>query len=265
MEETQTQRITEVRNQEKLIHSISKELDSTCWTDFYFAVYSTESNQPTSYSLYGDDSEEEESNICWDKYKNGKVAQKCRYLKLFDIEHFNMNNIEKLIKLFHTFLNSSFPDSVHNLNVSCRDFKKLNKFDFFKSVIKLSSKICNSACFYQFSFGESQFKRLIAAYRHVYNLTFRKCNLSIPNPLDLSTALKDTKIERLNFYMSGSFICSNWKASPNDFKHLVHGLGTSEDLAQTLREIDFRNCGLERGQVKELLTQNGLGGKTFLV
>ncbi|CAI2370492.1 unnamed protein product [Moneuplotes crassus] len=267
MEETQTlsQRITEVRSQEKLIHSISKELDSIRWTDFYFVVYSTEPNQPTFHSLYGGDSEGEEFNICCDKYRDGKVAQKCRSLKLFDIGDFNMKNIEKSIKHFHTFLNSSFPDSVHNLNVYCMHVIKLIKFDIFKSVIKCSSKICTSACFDQFSFGKSQFKRLIAAFRHVHKLTFRRCNLSIPNPLDLSTALRNTKMEKLSFYLSGSLNCSNWEANPNDFKHLVHGLGTSEDLAQTLRVIDFRNCGLERGYVKELLTQSGLGSKTFLV
>ncbi|CAI2370798.1 unnamed protein product [Moneuplotes crassus] len=261
--QTLSQRIAEVRSQEKLIHSTSKELDSTCWTDFYFVVYFTEPNQPTLYSLYGDDSEEEEFNICCDKYRDGKVAQKCRSLKLFDIEHFNMNNIEKPIKHFHTFLNYSFPDSVYNLNVSCRHASQNKKLNIFKSIIRISPKIRNSACFEQLCLNESQFKRLIAAYRHVHNLTFRRCNLFILNPLDLSTAFEDTKIERLSLVGSGLPCSSSWGTNLYMFKNLIVGLETSNALAKTLKVLDFRFCGIEESKAKGLLAQSSLSDKIY--
>ncbi|CAI2370258.1 unnamed protein product [Moneuplotes crassus] len=129
---------------------------------------------------------------------------------------------------------------------------------YFNILIKTSPKIIKSVKIMRLSLDFRQLKRLIAAYKHVHTLYLWTCKLSIPKVPDFSRALTNCQIQDLNLADSGDFSFGNWKHSLDEFKNLIEGRASSQDLRQNLRKINIRYCEVDQQEAEDIFNDTQL-------
>ncbi|CAI2371982.1 unnamed protein product [Moneuplotes crassus] len=197
----------------------------------------------------------------WDE----KLLRSLKCLKVFDIDCLYLDEIgSKNRRLVLNFLQSSFPTRIKDLSFWSSGKMDLERPNYLNSLTRLSSKVVREASFRDFSIGLPQLKRLVAAFRHVRTLVLRNCRLSILSVPDLSKALKNCQIQKIDLLGSGSLIKSDWENNFDEFENLVQGLAGSPDLRLSLEQVDVSNCGVTQNKAEQVFEENQLGGVNII-
>ncbi|CAI2362040.1 unnamed protein product [Moneuplotes crassus] len=190
--------------------------------------------------------------------KYTKLMNKLKCLKLLNLNQFGFRIVKMKNKHALDFIDSSFPNKVNELDTCFSVGMKMNRANYFNSLIRISSKVTRRMRFEYFCLSLSQLKRLVAAYRLVERLDIYNCKLSIPKVPDFSRALENCQIQEINLWSTGSRFYSNWGCHPGEFKNLIQGFSTSPDLRRSLRQVNIMNCEIEIWEAKKIFEKNGL-------
>ncbi|CAI2371786.1 unnamed protein product [Moneuplotes crassus] len=200
-------------------------------------------------------------NIWLDQIRDVKLLKSLKSLKVFDIVWLYLCGIDSKNRRFVlNFLQSSFPNKIKSLDFWSSGQMDLKRCNYLNSLTTLSSKVVREVDFRQFSIGLPQLKRLVAAFRHVRTLGLRHCRLSIPSVPDLSKALKNCQIQKINLERSGHSARSDWKNNFDEFENLVQGLASSPDLRLSLEKVYFSLCGVTQNKAEQVFEENQLEG-----
>ncbi|CAI2371830.1 unnamed protein product [Moneuplotes crassus] len=189
-----------------------------------------------------------------------KLLKSLKCLKVYDIDCLSLDKIASKNKRFVlNFLQSSFPNKIKGLCFRSSGQMDLKRCTYLNSLTRLSSKVVRQVDFQNFSIGLPQLKRLVAAFRHVRILGLARCRLSIPSVPDLSKALKNCQIQKINLERSGHSARSDWKKNFDELENLVHGLASSPDLRLILEKVYVYGCGVTQNKVDQVFEENQLG------
>ncbi|CAI2371763.1 unnamed protein product [Moneuplotes crassus] len=227
--------------QQSIYHNaLSKDLD----------IEKPDSDSETSFEI---------GNLDWDfeAYEVSCLIKKLKNFTILNTKDFDLGYIEGKDNLSNKFLSSSFPDKVNRLWVEGLFESSLNINNFFHRIMKISAKVCNEVKFCGFYIRGDHLSRLIISFRHIKSFLFKCCKLSTPSVLDYSKALRGTQIQEINFHGSGMIVLSDWYNKPLEFKNLIEGLSTSQDLQYSLKEIGIAYCEICVDTTRKLLDQNG--------
>ncbi|CAI2377494.1 unnamed protein product [Moneuplotes crassus] len=251
---------TDIVSLEKSVLAKTKKLDiSRCQSILYKIYPYREEIEPL-----GSDSEEVPENsqlmIYFSELEDMKFAQSFKKLKFFDINWVNLSFDGSKNKHLVDFLASSFLNKTN-----CFDFRSmkemdLNKSNYLKPLLNLSSKVVQQVTFYNFFIGFSQLKILVAAYKHVREFTLWHCKLSIPRVPNFSKALTNCQIQELNLNESKGSYKNSWENNFDEFKNLIQGLASSPDLRSSLKKVEIYEYGVKKYEAEQIFEENQLGG-----
>ncbi|CAI2371262.1 unnamed protein product [Moneuplotes crassus] len=179
---------------------------------------------------------------------------KLKPITLIDIDSLEFYGITLRNK--HFILDLSFPDKVRDLSFCNKNEGGLDISYYFKQIAKISSRVLKVS-FYKFHIKESQFKRLLASFKHVKSFNLDSCKFRIQTVTDFSYALKRTQIENISLNSSGLGVFNDWKNKPEEFQNLVVSFSTSPDLKLSLTTLCIVFCKLNSSEVLQLLKKNG--------
>ncbi|CAI2371156.1 unnamed protein product [Moneuplotes crassus] len=157
----------------------------------------------------------------------------------------------------HFILDLSFPDKVRDLSFCIKNEGGFDISYYFKQIVKISSRVLQKVSFYKFHIKESQFKRLLASFKHVKSFHLDSCKFRIQTVTDFSYALKRTQIANISLNSSGLGVFNDWKNKPEEFQNLVASFSTSPDLKLSLTTLCIVFCKLNSSEVLQLLKKNG--------
>ncbi|CAI2368815.1 unnamed protein product [Moneuplotes crassus] len=155
------------------------------------------------------------------------------------------------------FINSSFPQRVTGLSIECSKDPYLDILPISNLIFEVSSKVLEKINIHGFRISAYQFKRIMPCCKHLKKISFWRCDISIPSVFNFSQALKNTKIEMLDFSGSGYANFSNWDEGLEEFENLIQGLATSPELKISLREFIARIYEIKEEKIREILEENG--------
>ncbi|CAI2372007.1 unnamed protein product [Moneuplotes crassus] len=188
-----------------------------------------------------------------------KLSRSFKNLKFFDINQLTFDGVESKNMSFVEFLEFSFPDKTNQLYFgSCLQID-LNRSNYFKPLVSISTKVIQRVFFAFFRIGLPQLKRLLAAYKHVRVFGLQYCKLSIPNVPDLSKALINCQIQKLDLLRSGESDLSDWESNLDQFKNMIQGLSSSPDLRLSLTKVSINSCEVNQDEAEQIFEENQLG------
>ncbi|CAI2372041.1 unnamed protein product [Moneuplotes crassus] len=250
---------TQIISQEKSVMAEAKEQEVTTCKSILYKVLpdlKVEPSDPNSAEVSRNSGLDIELN----KIRYEKLLKSLKCLKVFDIDWLGLDYIaSKNRRSVLNFLQSSFPDKIKSLTLWPSGLMDLKRCNYLNSLTRLTSKFVQRVNFERFSIGLPQLKRLVAAFRHVRILCLLNCRLSIPSVPDLSKALKDCQIQKIDLEGSGGSDCSDWENNFDEFVNLVQGLASSPDLRLSLEKVIVFDCGVTKNQVEQFFEENLLG------
>ncbi|CAI2380258.1 unnamed protein product [Moneuplotes crassus] len=206
-----------------------------------------------------------ELSFCFEEIRDQMFVKKLCSISHFDVDSLTLSNIQKRNKYYDIFLDFSFPNKVNWFCIEAGYTKKQNIAYYFDRIIKISHKICINMVLCGFIIKGDQLKRLLSSFKHCKLFELFSCKLSIPNSFNLSQAMKNTKLETLMFYHCDFRLENCISEDRKELNSLIEGLGTSESLISSLKELDIRDCKICKKTILELLEQNGFGDVKILV
>ncbi|CAI2371742.1 unnamed protein product [Moneuplotes crassus] len=252
---------TQIISLEKSVLAEAKEQEVTTCQSILYKVLPYEKVEPLD-----PDSEEVSTNsqlyIWLDEICNEKLLKSLKCLKLFDIDWLSLDEIDSKNRRFVlNFLQSSFPNKIKRLDFQSSGLMDLKRSNYLNSLTTLSSKVVRQVSFRNFSIGPPQLKKLVAAFRHVRTLRLEYCRLSIPSVPDLSKALKNCQIQKIDLEGSGNSSRSDWENNFDEFENLVQGLASSPDLRLSLEIVFVSYCGgVTQNKAEQVFEENQLEG-----
>ncbi|CAI2372002.1 unnamed protein product [Moneuplotes crassus] len=162
-------------------------------------------------------------------------------------------------KYISKFLTTSFPMEVNEFAFSGNFGMKTNISKYFNSIMRLGHRVLKEVFFSCLLLNEHKIKRCLASFKHVKSFCVVSCKYSVPYVLDLSKALINTQIEKINLSYCGDSKNCDWKNNPQEFTYLIQSLATSVDLKLTLSEINIIHCKINRAEARQILQDNDLG------
>ncbi|CAI2371599.1 unnamed protein product [Moneuplotes crassus] len=255
IEEENTQKIC----LEKSVLAKTKKQEVTTCQSILYKVLPDEEVEPSDPD-FEEVSRNNGLHIRLNKIRNEKLLKSLKCLKVFDIVWLILGGIDSKNRRFVlNFLQSSFPNKIKELDFRSSGQMDLKRCNYLNSLTRLTSKVVRLVHFERFSIGLPQLKRLVAAFKHVRTLGLISCRLSIPSVTDLSKALKNCQIQKIDLNGSGDSDCSDWDNNFDEFENLVQGLASSPDLRLSLEKVDVTECGVTQNKVEQVFEENQLG------
>ncbi|CAI2378844.1 unnamed protein product [Moneuplotes crassus] len=162
------------------------------------------------------------------------------------------------IKDFCTLFRCSFPNKTSKFTLHYGDLVPFPRY--FTDFIRIAPRIEHTVTLHDLIINRKQLKRLFAALKHLRLLKLIRVKFTVPEIPDFSVALKNTKLEELDFMRCGQLNRCDWKKkNKHEFGNLIKGLATSDDMKKSLKSISVISCRLDEISSKKLLKDHGLG------
>ncbi|CAI2372802.1 unnamed protein product [Moneuplotes crassus] len=188
-----------------------------------------------------------------------KFIKKMKYTALPELNKFSLHCFPPRNKTTDSFISNCFPRSVKCM-VAEQEFILKPIRGYFTELIRVAPKVQQEVSFRYFTINDREFKRIISAVRHVRKVFFAWCEISVTKVPDFSFTLDKTRLEELSMQNCSYGHNSNLKQNSKEFKNLIQGLGTSQDLKQSLKLMNIKSQMLEIGDIRNTLNENGLEG-----
>ncbi|CAI2361907.1 unnamed protein product [Moneuplotes crassus] len=164
----------------------------------------------------------------------------------------------KIRRRLKKFINESMPNTVRGISFNKSEWAPSLIKEYFSEILKMSHRVTGQISLYNFIISTIQMRKLLAVNRDKKLIGFESCILFLESIPNFGNCFKATSTKILVFDQCGAPNRGNWADNPHHFDNLVQGLAKSEDLKASLREIHVMNCGLQRKDVKQLLSNHGL-------
>ncbi|CAI2363770.1 unnamed protein product [Moneuplotes crassus] len=243
---------------EKLIFSNNRGLSFIRCNNAYYNIFEKEIDTSLLESGFEESSEHGEIYECLYDQRFIKFVYKLELLNLFGTSNITLVTVDCKRKQILYFINHCFPKKVNNLEVSSGMCLREEISDYYNPLIQLSFKVVKKVSFIKYKINEMQLKKIISAFRHVYELGLVSCELSVLSVPNFSRALSNCQIETLNLNQTEWSLNCYLKSNVYEFKYLVQGLASSSDLRLSLKTIYICVCGITQKEIEELLIENQL-------
>ncbi|CAI2363948.1 unnamed protein product [Moneuplotes crassus] len=190
-----------------------------------------------------------------------KDIKHMEFLKCLDspipaLNQINLESIPKNDECVKHFLRTSFPVRVQKFHFGYRtELSDIN--DYVEDVGGVNQSVEERFYIWSFEIGAENLAFLLSMYRNIRFFGTPYCKLDLDQVPDLAEALDGTTIEGLDLYNCGHPSLGNWSKKPSRFDNLIKGLGASEDLKQSLKEVNLAGCGMERYAARQILDSYG--------
>ncbi|CAI2377783.1 unnamed protein product [Moneuplotes crassus] len=247
----------QVQEEEGRSLEIEKEKRLMLAAAHYFKSFSKELEVKEYESGYRIDSKDIDLNLFEHDQNVFSYIKKLSFIEEFNTNRLYLSNVKCSNKYFIKFLKLSFPQEVDLLAIYSERECIINVSLYLNAITRISPRVLKEIDFYGFRINSLQLKRLMNAFKHVYELGYRCCQISIPAVPNFLEALRGTNIDIL--ILSGSEIYENGdkEDSPQTFTNLIEGLATSPDFRQSLKQVEAYHCEVEQVKVLQLLLENG--------
>ncbi|CAI2368718.1 unnamed protein product [Moneuplotes crassus] len=186
-----------------------------------------------------------------------KFLRKMSSIVIPEINSMTIGGIYTRDKYVGRIIEKCFPQKVHTLQL-CSGTNLTPIRILFPQLMKLSINVKEIVNMSGFEINERQFKRILAAFRHIKSVSIKRSKFLIPNIPNLSLALNNTKIKKLNFDFCGKEDNSNWKENPQEFINLIKGISKSPQLTQSLNSLSAINSFSNPEQIRLILSTTSL-------
>ncbi|CAI2372541.1 unnamed protein product [Moneuplotes crassus] len=191
--------------------------------------------------------------------KDKEFIRKVWSIPLFTYNAITCDQSSNGHKYISKFLNTSFPIEVNEFAFIGTFGMKTNISKYFNSIMRLGHRVLKDVFFSRLKLNRHQLKRLLASFKHVKCFRILSCKLCVPYVFDLSKALINTQIAKINLSYCGDSDNCDWENNPQEFTYLIQSLATSVDLKLTLSEIKISHCEINRDEAQQILQDNDLG------
>ncbi|CAI2374034.1 unnamed protein product [Moneuplotes crassus] len=190
-----------------------------------------------------------------EEYQDLNLIKKILFLRYLETNSFHWGGINKN-KCFKSFFAALFPNKALVLELRGVQEPLVDISLCFGGIIRNSSRVTKMIIIQTFRINHHQLKRLIASYSHVTIMGLASCKISVPNVLNFTGCLRNSKINKLDLTGSGSLHYSDWKKNTEQFKNLIKGLATYPGMMMSLNKIDITYSTLKVEDARNILTEN---------
>ncbi|CAI2368991.1 unnamed protein product [Moneuplotes crassus] len=229
---------------------------------FYFNYFSEE----LTLKIFGTDQECENYyfglGVNINRQSDKTFIKKIKFLRQIKMKRLYLKDIKSRNRYSVNSFFSSFPKLAVKFEIQSSNEATLNISPYLEGITRNGLRVLNLICIDNFKLSHPQIKRVMTSCKHVEEVKFRFCQLSVPVIIDFSKLLKNTNIKILDLLGSKGFSSNDLESNYNSFytvfKTLAAGIATSADLKKTLTKISLDFCDLETLEARTILDHNGL-------
>ncbi|CAI2375391.1 unnamed protein product [Moneuplotes crassus] len=155
--------------------------------------------------------------------------------------------------LSNSFINKTNEIWISNGGPSIREVENIKIEKISRELQQILPKVVQKVTINSFEINQKQLRRIFSLCRDKEDLMFFNCKLLLDTVPDLSKALLNCRISRLDFYNCGHPKLTNWAKEPHLFENLVNALSQSEDLKKSLTLIKITRRSPPAEITKEIL------------
>ncbi|CAI2368787.1 unnamed protein product [Moneuplotes crassus] len=189
--------------------------------------------------------------------------KKMNFLREIKMSLFDLMDIKSKNKHCVKSCFSSLPKCVAKCEIRSSYLVTLNISPYMEGITRISSKVLKLISINNFKLSHPQIKRVMVSYKHVEEVKFEFCDLSMPVILNFAELLESTNVKIIGLTGSIEFTYNELEPNLNGFQslfsNLVESIATSSDLKKTLMKIELTLCDIETLEARRILDRNGLG------
>ncbi|CAI2375036.1 unnamed protein product [Moneuplotes crassus] len=173
-----------------------------------------------------------------------------------DLDEFRVSCVINRKARIDSLLATCCPKKVNDMELICSDGLMKIQY-YFPQVIRISPKIQCKMIFDGFEINEKCLCKFFAAFRHINSLVFTNSKLNVPKIPDFSSALNNTKLERLTINKNWRLsLVSACKDEPDELKNLIIGLSKSSDFKKSFLLFNLASISIEEQYIRSILDEN---------